>query len=576
LNVYIFIGNDLDVSGSLGGFHILDVTPDAGRHYHIFSVGSEETKNLHCDSMLHSVMYKTAHESMLVNDTGNKALQISFIKGFQQSTTIEDFTLDTSQLSDNSGQKLTSVNVQIASMCYLHSPRLLNEVTQCVSEFTDFMKSVASSIKTAASEVAKGIMTKNPDMSVYGSTTGMDFTKSNLSINNDDEINEHCKGSHILLNAQLQTPVIVFPRSTDSSDVLVANLGHISVKNFDALSQDLDEEESAPTSTVRMFVEAKDMNLYSLNIDKHMELHKKFGTESIFDTSIYRNSDFGLPIVHDTTVEILLEHVQPEPIIINVDDTDDWCFNGEQHKSKSQNFHTKEICSFIDVTACIATPLNVELSQSVYEQILQSSDNLTYNENIHGNIATDQREKSKEQQDQKTSIKQAEPVSKTVGDQKPTKVVDKNTDSVVKVMFKVPILNIEMKGEFDEGYKGLVNINLQDFVLNMKKENSYSTEIQVHLKTLIMEDLLEDENSEHRFLLISKQVEDKNKPQEPKLFLSQSCPDSCIIAPIPVMPHSLPSSFHKDLDDKHDKGPDTHHWKQNRSFRITGIPKFEK
>jgi hypothetical protein len=48
-----------------------------------------------------------------------------------------------------------------------------------------------------------------------------------------------------------------------------------------------------------------------------------------------------------------------------------------------------------------------------------------------------------------------------------------------------------MKGEFDEGYKGLVNINLQDFVLNMKKENSYSTEIQVHLKTLIMEDLLE-------------------------------------------------------------------------------------
>jgi hypothetical protein len=99
------------------------------------------------------------------------------------------------------------------------------------------------------------------------------------------------------------------------------------------------------------------------------------------------------------------------------------------------------------------------------------------------------------QQDQKTSIKQAEPVSKTVGDQKPTKVVDKNTDSVVKVMFKVPILNIEMKGEFDEGYKGLVNINLQDFVLNMKKENSYSTEIQVHLKTLIMEDLLEDENS---------------------------------------------------------------------------------
>jgi hypothetical protein len=30
----------------------------------------------------------------------------------------------------------------------------------------------------------------------------------------------------------------------------------------------LDEEESAPTSTVRMFVEAKDMNLYSLNIDK--------------------------------------------------------------------------------------------------------------------------------------------------------------------------------------------------------------------------------------------------------------------------------------------------------------------
>ncbi|CAC5356846.1 VPS13D [Mytilus coruscus] len=182
------IGNELDVTGSLGGFHVIDVTPDADKHYHIFSVGSEDILNTNSDSVQQSVMYKTAHESMF--ETSSKALQFSFIKGVQPSTTMQDFTLDTSQMSDNSGQKLTSVNVQMASMCYIHSPRLLNEVTQCVSEFTDFMKKVGASIKTAASEVAKGIMTKKSDMSMLGSTTGLDFTKSNLSINSDDEMAE--------------------------------------------------------------------------------------------------------------------------------------------------------------------------------------------------------------------------------------------------------------------------------------------------------------------------------------------------------------------------------------------------
>ena len=551
----MFTGNELDVTGSLGGFHVIDVTPDADKHYHIFSVGSEDILNSHSDSVQQSVMYKTAHESMF--ETSSKALQFSFIKGVQPSSTIQDFTLDTSQVSDNSGQKLTSVNVQMASMCYIHSPRLLNEVTQCVSEFTDFMTKVAASIKTAASEVAKGIMTKKSDVSMLGSTTGLDFTKSNLSINSDDEIAECQKGSHILLNAQLEIPVIVFPRSATSSDVLVAHLGHISVKNFDSLSQDLDETEMSPASTVRMFVEAKDVNLYSLNTDKHMEQFPAYvNADTLFDTSIYRNSDYGLPIVHNTTIEILLEHVQPDPMIINVDETESWCFNGELRKPK-----TKDILSIIDVTACISTPLNVELCKSVYEQILQTTDNLTYNENIHGklNIATDQTKKS-----------QTEPLKSQKVGSKPTEK-EKKEDSVIKVNFKVPILNVEMKGEFDEGYKGLVNLNLQDFTLNMKKENSYSTEIEVQLKSLIMEDLLENENSEHRYLMISRQVED-NKQPEPKLFLSQSCPNSCIITPVPVMPHSLPSSFHKDLNIADFETQ----WKQTRGLRRTGVPKSEK
>lgn len=478
-------------------------------------------------------MYKTAHESLFVSEHGTKALQFNFMRGVQPSSTLQDFSIDTSRMSDNSTPKLTNVSLQMASMCYIHSPRLLNEVTQCVSEFTDFMKRVGDSIKSAASEMAKGIMTKKADLSMFGSTTGLEFTRSNLSINSNDEMTECRGGSHILLNAQLDTPVIVIPRTSDSPDVLVAHLGHISVKNFDSLSQDLEESQKSNCS-VRMFIEAKDMNLYSLNIDKHMEQHPSSIPGNMFDTSIYRNSDFGLPIVHNTTVEILLEHIQPEPLVINLSDMEELLTSETGSASPS--------CT-IDVSACIATPLNIELCKSVYEQVLQTTDNLTYNENVHGKLT-----KTTEQSQKLGNDSNVEELL----DKTPKKVEfkipeeKKKEETVIKVNFKVPTINVEMKGEFDEGYKGLVNLNLQDFVLDMKKENSYSTEIEVQLKSLVMEDLLEKEDSEHRYLMISRQCKEE-RPPEPKLFLSQSCPDSCIVAPIPVMPHSLPSSFHKDF-----------------------------
>lgn len=50
------------------------------------------------------------------------------------------------------------VLVRTASVCYIHSPQLLHELTSCAVEFKHCMAVLAKSIRDAATEVALGIV----------------------------------------------------------------------------------------------------------------------------------------------------------------------------------------------------------------------------------------------------------------------------------------------------------------------------------------------------------------------------------------------------------------------------------
>jgi len=51
-----------------------------------------------------------------------------------------------------------NVKVRLASVWYTHSPILLKELQSCATEFKRYMSDLAKSIKTAATEMAMGIV----------------------------------------------------------------------------------------------------------------------------------------------------------------------------------------------------------------------------------------------------------------------------------------------------------------------------------------------------------------------------------------------------------------------------------
>lgn len=565
-NCFTFISaEDMSISGSLGGFHILDVTPEGTRHQQVFSVGCDDsishTFNTSCLPPK-DIMFKTAQESMLMDqdiDTDTKAFSFNLIKGMQRSGTVLDLSprLDKSQIY-NTEEKCVTVNLQIASMCYVHSPRFLHEMSQCMSEFKEYMESVALSIKEAASEVAMGMMTKKAEKT-YGSNSSMDgnmagrtmyettdsyYAENSIVLDQAEIKNNNTK---IIIDAELETPIIVIPRNPSSSDVLVAHLGQISVQNSKREQEDIDIDSNKIDT---LFIEAKDMNLYSVNIDKHLSQVPNLSLDkSRLNTSIYNQTDFGVPIVYNTTVEITIDHFEMEKTIVNKNNTEQWYFGDDSHMVQ-----VMEGQSIMDVKARIATPLKLELSKPVYEQILQTTDNLTYDENnykMSGKSASSSsaRDGGNTGSSKDVNSSKGADTEKTIPTVKlPSSTKHHHTSKPMKtkVRFEVPLFNVEMKGDFDDGEKGLVDLKLHDFLLDFEKTNPYTTKIQVQLKSLLMEDLLEDPASEHRNLMVSREGEEEHG-HGPKMFLSTSCPSSSIITPVPVMPSSLPSSFHQDM-----------------------------
>jgi hypothetical protein len=145
----------------------------------------------------------------------------------------------------------------MASLCYIHCPKFLEELVDCVSEFRQYMGSVATSIKTSAMEVAMGMVGGGAgrgggpgDKDVYAegsSVTSLarqsslgDITNTILLQDRDRDRNISVVfsadssperdvardtsgsakgGTNVVLSARMETPIIVIPRKPNSPQV---------------------------------------------------------------------------------------------------------------------------------------------------------------------------------------------------------------------------------------------------------------------------------------------------------------------------------------------------------------------
>ena len=553
--------------GSLGGFHVFDISPDVQKHQRVFSVG-QDVPHTNIPRQVYSShnMYKTAHESVLLDELGceTKAFEFSLSKPLSSSDQYMSTYLDETQLADD--KNCIKVSLQVASLLYTHSPRVLHEMSQCLTEFKDYALSVANSLKKAAADVAKGMVAKRPDLgqnSLYGSLSSLDTCSAHKMKFNQSAVRtemEFLEGveapdqeepikSKILLEASLETPVIVIPKSATSSQVFVANLGQITVSNAKGEGHrshpdEADDSENSSRSD-RIFMEVRDMNLHSVNLDRD----KNPGTESTFinDINIDRT---GTPIMYNTTIQLTLDHISPDIGVINPNNAGGMEFS--MNKGLNDSFTVQEAQPLLDINAAIKTPVKLVLSKNVYEQMLQTIDNLSYvedvimkNKNTNADVSGSEASYTTIDSD---SLFKGGPEShkflssSSSGTQKTPLFLSKH------VKFEVPLFSVELRGDFGEGEQGLVELKLHKFLLDYTKDNPATTNMQVTLKSVVMDDLLESIDSKHRQIMASKASKHQDLSEmEPHVFLSQSCPDNAIVAPVPIMPPSLPSSFHNDM-----------------------------
>jgi len=110
----------------------------------------------------------------------------------------------------------------------------------------------------------------------------------------------------------------------------------------------------------------------------------------------------------------------------------------------------------------------------------------------------------------------------------------------VRATFRVEELQVQLTADLTQGSQGLVCLRFQDLEGDFTKDHPQALTVQLALRSLLMEDLLEQNpESKHKHLMVSRGAP-KASAFCPKEYMSQSCP-SASNALYAAMPRSLPA-----------------------------------
>lgn len=362
--------------------------------------------------------------------------------------------------------------------------------------------------------------------------------------------------------------MLVLPRSSCSPHVFVAHLGKITVTNI----KTNDDEETDDTPKVepinrhiftideemnRTMCSTEDLNTiaediyinedYLKGFDENVEVNKETYTIDVrnmnlfsLDTTtrkgfrlsalpraeeFYSCSTDAVPVLHDTAIRLdIVRSVEtsPNPCSDRPDEID-----------------------IVDVTGSVVRPLNLSLSRMQYEQLIDTLENVF---KVPSDLVRPPSEGLQSYDHQ--PIVEVEPHLFQIDDKfkrrlfaEPIQSIESPTNSrnfmQPKVSFELPTFTITLKNEV---YCPLIEISFRDFNVNYERKSFYETSLQVSLRTLLMEDLLEDPESKHRAMVVSSSpIESNGSLRSSSSYTSRSCPnlvgvhllDDCLTGSLP-------------------------------------------
>ncbi|NWY00497.1 VP13D protein, partial [Nothoprocta ornata] len=526
--VNVSMCSKFDVNGSLGCLHLMDLTQDSVKNQYVVSIGNTERyENLISDTGYFESLFFRLDEGSGLPD----ALSFTFAEKSKEEC---------------------SLSLKMASLHYNHSAKFLKELTLSMDELEENFRNM---LKSAASKVTTVLATKTAEYSEMVSL--FDTTSRSRDLANLDDNDGYGFGSQplksdtikLILNVNIESPIVSIPRKPGSPELLVGHLGQISIQNFIPGEDD--------STSDRLQVEIKDIKMYSLNSSQFMSkkesaseisrgLHSsgpaslnsqeesRFTRHDFFE-SLHKGHAFH--ILNNTTIQFKLEKI---PLEKDLDLT---------FPLSNEDFG---ISSVMKIEGKFVNPLQVVLAKHVYEQVLQTLDNLIYNEDLNKfpttsvssvclnspsaslhSIGTEFSSEWKENGLFNHSGFPSVP-------NKSLPIRETKSFTQIQANFHISELQVQLSGDLTLGAQGLVSLKFQDFDVEFAKDHPQTLSIQIALRSLLMEDLLEkNPDSMHKNLMVSRGAP-KPSSLAHKEYLSQSCPSVSNIE-YPDMPRSLPS-----------------------------------
>ncbi|KAL5964251.1 Vacuolar protein sorting-associated protein 13D [Taenia solium] len=434
------------------------------------------------------------------------------------------------------------IMLEVSSPVYVHKPRALHEISAWFSHLYHRNTVGVLALRLAKSAVNSAVAaaTAPPQQQQLVSSSSPSLSRI------------------ASLHAIFEQPVIVLPAGPVSPHVLIARLGRLMLRNgggTDNCGKDVDGGDSfTPLRFIQLSV--AHASLSALDISDERGVPRVRGTSEAVQAMLVLAHYLGLvtsPMEHcvleDISADIMVKrqilsrpHGETESGTINWPDdfnTTETSFpfdEGEELGASEEVSSRPEL--WITISACLIQPLHVRLSKSVYHQLLQTMNNLTYFEETvdRGDSGGDSSASS-----QKSS---RERIDAGIDSQVP---VEEAASAVMvpglAMRFRMPLLVVEtfteMSGEAHP--LGLTRLSLGEFFVAASRipsapgRNSGSglTHIEATLASLLLENLLPGQLSgyseENRYLLYSHPP---SKPQSSSPWprnrrrgpLAASCP----------------------------------------------------
>ncbi len=568
--IHATLGKAVKVEGSLGGLQVLDLTPEGINHQRILSVGNDPLT----DPPIEPVDLMTS----LTNELYGVKTQESLVETRQALSF---------KISRNLNASI-DIKIRMASVWFIHCARFVQEMNWCATEFKHYLKNLAKSIREKATDMALGLVQPRPADLVRQNdvTSSPRHARRHRTVSltkiNDTMLTQLSKVK-ILLDIVLNTPVLVMPRSSSSPQVLVAHLGKITISNCrtssscelletsvinkddmlncenfepqdyrsnedifemddvtvkgepdDLLSEDFSENIQLSEDGIDIYsIDIRNMNLYSLDTTSR----KGFRLSALPRAEeFYSCHEDATAILHDTAIRLeICRKLETSAHGSNLDST--------ATSFVSVDTMDGEQVDQLLISGCIVNPLRLSLRRQQYEQLLETIDNIF---KVPANLVRPPAETNPggfrfptiDENEEQDFVFESHKIKKAFLYQ--TSIDRSANDMQPKVIFNLPVFIIQLNNSENNP---LIEISFRDFNVNYEKQNLYETNLQVSLRSVIMEDLMRSIDSKHR-IMVSSANNDDDQLRLKNPFLSHSCPNLVgLLNSSNLLSTSLPSNL---------------------------------